>query len=220
MCFHTPGPRLFPLIICFTKLLFFPVWMPPATTPSSFVAPSTLCYRACGWLWELGASLAQRLDCSGSSSPQGKHNGACVEYMCQLWYSLIMLAICFSTGELAVMEGVQGAGAVQSDSLWKQQWGKPWSRVTPDGVSGSCPVSGQGHCWSLCLVHSAQRLPFLLCSLNLPSSCGYLVFAVSSTNPSPPRFLLSFILFPLEFQIHIRNAYDKLVRATFISSGR
>ena len=114
MCFHTPGPRLFPLIICFTKLLCFPLWVPPATTPSSFVAPSTMCYWACGWCGELGASLAQRLDCSGSSSLQGKHNGACVEYMCQLWYSLINLAIRFSTRELAVMEGVQGTGAAKS----------------------------------------------------------------------------------------------------------
>ena len=190
MCFHTPGPRLFPLIICFTKLLFFPVWVPPATTPSSFVAPSTLCYRACGWRWELGASLAQRLDCSGSSSPQGKHNGACVEYMCQLWYSLIMLAICFSTGELAVMEGVQGAGAVQANSLWKQQWGKPWSRVTPDGVSGSCPVSGQGHCFAcLCSLqfHRAGRAaprPGLPAAPPLPAPCRRLT-RTGTCSPRP-----------------------------------
>ena len=42
------------------------------------------------------------------------------------------------------------------------------------------------------LVHSAQWVPFLLYSLNLPRSCGYLVFTVSSKNPNPPRFLLSF----------------------------
>lgn len=150
MCFHTPGPRLFPLIICFTKLFFFPEWVPPAATASSSVAPSSLCYRACGWLWELGASLAQRLDFSGSSSPQGKHNRACVEYMHQLWYSLLILTIRFATQELDVLEGVQGTGAVKSNSsMWKQQWGKPWSRATPDDISGSCLVSGRGYRWSL-----------------------------------------------------------------------
>ena len=37
-----------------------------------------------------------------------------MEYMCQLWYSLINLAIRLSTQELAVMEGVQGTGAAKS----------------------------------------------------------------------------------------------------------
>ena len=118
--------------------------------------------------------------------------------MSRPWYNPIILAICFSPQQLTVMEGVQGTGGVKSNFLlwpscptWEQQWGKPWSQATSEDVSGNCPGSGQGHCWSL------RSGSFSGCSPSsvhwtfpdfTPSLCRYPVFTASSKHPNPPRF--------------------------------
>ena len=120
--------------------------------------------------------------------------------MHQLWYSLLILTIRFSTQELAVMEGVQGTGAVKSNSsIWKQQWGKPWSWVTPGDISGSCLVSGRGYCWSLrfgsfCPVAALPSV-FTESPQFVLISCLYSVFQESQPSQISSFFSFYFLLY-------------------------
>lgn len=72
------------------------------------------------------------------------------------------------------------------------------------------------------LVHSVAALPplFTDSSQTSPPVCADILCLQRLPNtPTPLDFLYSF-LFPLVFQVHIIVAYDKPVRATFISSER
>ena len=95
---------------------------------------------------------------------------------------------------------LRGTGAVKSNSsLWKQQWGKPWSRVTPDDLSGSCLVPGRGHCWFLCFGSFCPVAALPSVFTESPQlvwiSCLYSVFQESQPSQIPSFFSFYFLLY-------------------------
>ena len=95
---------------------------------------------------------------------------------------------------------LRGTGAVKSNSsLWKQQWGKPWSRATPDDLSGSCLVPGRGHCWSLCFGSFCPVAALPSVFSESPQfvwiSCLYSVFQESQPSQIPSFFSFYFLLY-------------------------
>lgn len=111
---------------------------------------------------------------------------------------------------------------------WEQQWGQPWWHVTSEDISGSCPVSGQSQCLSLCFgwnpfsTWAAPPPLFTESSQTSPPSWGwYPVPTVSSEDSNLSRFLLKFFSsFLVYLKVHIAVTYDKLARAAFILSER